>query len=123
MVTATAFTIRHFDDSKAKGIGWGLIKIEEIKTYRVELDNFELIPIHDEKFKEFEELLKLNDEYYKSIKHIKTLAYGKTKEGQTITLILIKDNTKDKEGLTIIAYDFDKAYSSLKAWVKRQQDP
>jgi competence protein ComGF len=131
MVTLPEFTIEHITNTIVEDYRWGLINLRAVITYRIEIKDFELIPESTQKstqeFKEFEELLRLSDKYYKSIEHIKVLLYGKNKEGKIIAITLIKDNTKDPPNLAIIAYNFEKMLNELREWayhkIRQQQDP
>jgi hypothetical protein len=127
MVTLPEFTIEHITNTIVEDYKWGLINLRAVITYRIELKDFEPIPESTPEFKEFEELLRLNDKYYKSIEHIKVLLYGKNKEGKIIAITLIKDNTKDPPNLAIIAYNFEKLLKELREWayykIRQQQDP
>jgi hypothetical protein len=116
MEVIPAFKVRYITETTSKSAGWDLIDIKEAKTYRIEIEDFELIPEHDEKLKEFEELLKFRDERLKDKKHIKILAYGKDKENRTIAIALLKDLTAENGKYIIIAYDVEKELKTLRTY-------
>ena len=126
-MTIPILIVRHIIDATVKSKGWGLIDIETVTSYRVELDNFEPIFYHDDKMKEFEELLKFRDKHVKLIDHIKVLAYGfyhsKDKDNKIIALVLAKDLTTKQQGYTIIAYDLEKELETLRKFKFYAENP
>ncbi len=126
MSVIPAFTIKHPTDTTVKSSGWGLIEVKATKSYRVELEDFEPIFYHDDKMKEFEELLRYRDEHLKIERHIKVLLYGKDKDNTIIAIVLMKILTTDHEGYTIVAYNLEKELKTLRTFkmhTEKQQDP
>jgi hypothetical protein len=106
------FTVKYAVEAKIKPIKWNIIEIEEIKTHRIELEDFEVVTQPDKytkwKIEEFEELLDFKDKHEKATKHIKILAYGRNKKGDLIAITLLKDLKKNPPSLTIYTYNIDK---------------
>jgi hypothetical protein len=106
------FTVKYAVEAKMKPLRWNILEIEEIKTHRIELEDFEVVTQPDKytkwKIEEFEELLEYKDKHEKTTEHIKILAYGRNKKGDLIAITLLKDLRKNSQNLAIYAYNVDK---------------
>jgi len=112
------FTIRYIVEAKTRPLKWNILKIEEIKTHRIELEDFEVVTQFDNMTKwmieEFEELLRLRDKHLKLTEHIKVLTYGRDRNGELIAITLLKDLSKTPPNLVIYTYNVKDELTSLR---------